>query len=166
MIGQFKSLLMEPCYSNDLYIHYRRFEETEWMSQKLKKSKSKEEIHDIDPCEKYEIRVAPGSNPTHKFKDLTSIGPYYETLNEVDLNKVELDNGRNYYKNSLNFGVSQFNESFVTLDYGQVCAMKIKVYSKYMYETESELKIEGEITSDKKVSILLMKGNYVSFFNF
>lgn len=158
MIDQFKSLLTKPCYSNDLYIHYKRFKdfETDWMSQKLKTSKSDEEIHDINPCEKYEIRLSSGPDPTKKFKDLSSIGPYYETLNESDLHKVELDNGRKYYKKSFNHRISHFNESFVTFDYEEVCAMKIKVYSKYMYETESDLKIEGEITSDKKVSIKII----------
>ena len=154
MPNQLKSLLTESCSSSDLYIHYKRLEDSEWTSHKVKSSlKSHEDISGIDPCESYEIRLAPGGpESTFDFQKVLSIGPYYETLNESYFNNIELEDNKFYEDTSFPFTLSSHNESFVTLEFGQVCAMKMKVYYK-KYETNevSYIKI-GEFTSDSRVS--------------
>ena len=152
MTDQLKSLLTDSCNEAHLYIQYKKIEDAEWNNKSLKIAKSQEEIHNIDPCEKYEIRLATGPESSQKFQELSSIGPYYETLNESDLNKVEFEDGQNYYSTSFTYKVSHHNESFVTLNFGKVCATKMNIWSKYLTD-EHEWKSERNITSNKKVNI-------------
>ena len=150
---QLKSLLTESCNGAKLYIQYKKFKDAEWNNKSLQIAKSEEEIYDIDPCEKYEIRLATGPESVQQFRELSSIGPYFETLDESELNKVEFEDGENYYKTSFTYEVSHHNESFVTLNFGEVCATKMNFWSRYSTDKQEMTKWKNEwnITSYKKV---------------
>ena len=163
MTDQLKLLLTESCKGTNLYFQYKGLKDTNWTSNSLKIAKSQEEFHGIDPCEMYEIRLATdGPELTPTYQELSSIGPYYETLNEFDLNKVEFDEkkqGENYYTTTFIYDVSHHNESFVTLNFGKVCAKKMKIWSKH----DKDWKMEHEITSNKKVKLEALQKNIYIF---
>ena len=127
---KFRSLITESCNSKDLYILYRGSEDTEWMNKKLRSHRASVDIHDIDPCEKYEVRLATDLEPTNEHLQLPMLGPYYETLREDELTKVDLEDGEEYFKKHFVYGVSQLNKSSVTVDFGQACAMRMEVHRK------------------------------------
>ena len=152
---QLKSLLTESCKGTNLYFQYKGLKDTNWTSKSLKIAKSQEEIHDIDPCEKYEVRLATGPESTQQFQELSSIGPFFETLSESDLNKVEFEDGENYYTTSFTYEVSHHNESFVALNFDEVCATKMNIWSRFSTDKQkvTKWKSEGNILSNKKVKI-------------
>ena len=51
-------------------------------------------------------------------------------LEEDELTKVDLEDGEEYFKKHLVYGVSQLNKSSVTVDFGQACAMRMEVHRK------------------------------------
>jgi len=152
---KFSALLMSSCNGRrdaTLKIEIRESGSEEW-KEEVKDiritAKHNDDIKNIDPCLKYEVRVSIMPTKSGELKSLPifALGPYYDLEpEEIGISKFKGD-GVQYYKEHFVSEYTEITDASFTLKWNPICAQGINLWIR-AEEQDWENGIERKIIND------------------